>query len=601
MKRFKLIIALVLSLSMIFSTTTLYAAADSVNTTITIAHTNDTHARVSTDSKTIIGFAGISNIVKDLKVKNPNTLLVDAGDTFHGQSFATLEQGSSIVSIMNAMNYDLMVPGNHDFNYGQARLLELKALAKFPIISANIMKSDGSTLLDGTYIKEIGGIKVGFFGITTPETAYKTNPKNVEGLTFADVITTSKAKVAELKLKADVIVAVTHVGTDPASEVTSDMIAKAVTGIDLIIDGHSHTVYETGYVVNGTTIVSTGSYDANLGVVDLTITAGKVSKVTARLINTTTALTYGEDTVIKDLIATVKAGQSSVLSQVVGSTTVALDGLRDHVRTGETNMGNLITSAMLKLTGADVAITNGGGIRDSINVGEITKNEILTVLPFGNYIITKEVTGADIVAAIEMGTGSYPASAGMFPHLGNVTYTLDQNKAKGQRVSDVKIKGQPVVLTKTYILATNDFMAVGGDGYTMFKDKKTVNEYIGLDEAVIQYVSDKKNPIPTVTSYATVVPYIDPAILQDIPAYNPVLVVTTTPAVITAPTTTTSGPITVVTPTPETTTYVVISGDVLWKIAEKYHTTWQELQKLNGIKNANLIVIGQKLIVPTTK
>lgn len=525
---------------------------------ITIVHTNDTHSRVNEGDG--MGLAKVSSLIKELKQQNPNTLVLDAGDTFHGQTIATLSKGQSIANIMNTIGYDAMAPGNHDFNYGYERLLELDGITNFPILAANIKKADGSDLFTPYIIKEIAGVKIGIFGLATPETTYKTHPDNVKGLAFKDPTEAAAEMVALLKDQTDVIIALAHLGVDEASVDTSTKVAAGVEGIDLIVDGHSHTVLEQGKIVGSTMIVSTGEYDKNLGVVDLYVTNGKVSDIQADLVSKDEASVTVPDEAVKKAIDEIIAEQAVVLNQVVGKASVDLEGTREKVRTGETNLGNLITDAMVAETGADCALTNGGGIRASIPKGDITKGQVITVLPFGNYIVTKKVPGSDIKAALEHGTGSYPAAMGGFPHVSGIKYTIDTSRAAGDRVVDITVKGRPLDLQKEYILATNDFMAAGGDNYTMFADNKILNEYSSLDEAVIEYIQAKGTVSPALEARVSVK---DAAVAEVKENY-----------------------------------YIVKKGDWLSKIAIKYNTTWQKLQELNKIKNPDLIFPNQKILLP---
>lgn len=458
---------------------------------ITILHTNDTHGRVKADSS-IIGIDTISAIKKSIN----NSILVDVGDTLHGLPFATMNKGEDIVALMKLAGYDVMTPGNHDFNYGYERLLELANMAStgvnsFPIISANVIK-DNTTLLDANYIKEVDGVKLGFFGLTTPETAFKTNPNNVKGLEFASPIESAKKQVEELKAKgADIIVALAHIGTDESSEIVSTMIAKEVEGIDIIIDGHSHSNYPTGYEAeNGTLIVSTGEYGSNVGQVIITFDkdTNEITKKIASLIPKATAATQNPDEIVAQKIEEINEAQNVLLSKVVGVSKVVLDGARENVRTGETNLGNLITDAMLYVTGAEIAITNGGGIRATINAGEITKQDVVSVLPFGNFIVTKYLTGAQIKDILEHGVKDYPATAGHFPHVAGINFVFDAEKAPGERIVSIKINGKDIDMDAKYLVAANDFMAAGGDDYPHFKDVKTENEFQALDEALEEYI-----------------------------------------------------------------------------------------------------------------
>ena len=328
------------------------------------------------ESADSIGYVKLATILKEQKASNPNTLMIDAGDTFHGQTIANLVRGESIVRIMNTIGYDVMTAGNHDFNYGSAHLAELSKQTKFPVLGANVKRADGSRLLGANIVKEVDGIRIGIFGLTTPETAYKTHPNNVEGITFVDPVQEAKAQVAELQGKVDVIIAVAHLGVDTTSIDTSIKIAEQVPGIDLIIDGHSHTVMEQGTTIGNVLIAQTGEYSKNIGKIELMFTDGKLTGKTAGLIHKIDTGEIEADPVVTEIVNSVKKEQETVLSQVVGFTADKLVGERSVVRKGESNLGNIIPDAMLKETGADVSITNGGGIRASIEAGPVTRGQM---------------------------------------------------------------------------------------------------------------------------------------------------------------------------------------------------------------------------------
>jgi len=548
----KKVLSLILVLAVVFS---FGSFAAETGTNITIVHINDTHAKVFEGKYDGMGIAKVAAKVEALKAENPNTLLLDAGDTFHGTTFATLDKGASIIKVMNAMKYDVMTTGNHDFNYGQDRLLELAEMADFPILADNVVKEDGSKLLESYVIKEVDGVKIGIFGIASPETVYKTHPDNVKGLTFVDPVESSKAVVAELNDKVDVIIALAHVGVDEETLVKSTDIAKALPEIDVIIDGHSHTEFENGMPVNGVLIASSGEYTKNIGIINLTVLDGKVTAKTAELFTKAEAADLEPSSEISALMDDIKVEQEKITSVVLSNTKAVLDGERGQVRAGETNLGNLIADAMIHESGAEVAITNGGGIRASIPVGDITKGDIITVLPFSNYIVTKEVTGADIKAAIENGVDSYPATKGAFPHISGFAYTFDANLPAGQRVTSITKNGMALDMNKTYILATNNFMAAGGDNYTMFADYPIKGEFAALDEALIDYM----NVVDT----------------SNLPALSRVTTIEL-----------------------KVQEYTVKSGDYLWKIAKKYNTTWEDLAEKNTLENPHLIMPGQVLVVP---
>jgi 2',3'-cyclic-nucleotide 2'-phosphodiesterase (5'-nucleotidase family) len=456
---------------------------------ITIIHTNDVHSRVEESAYDGIGYAKVSAIVEMEKSKNPNVMVLDAGDAFHGQTISTLNKGESIVKIMNLVGYDVMTAGNHDFNYGQERLLELAQMAEFDLISSNVYKGDYSTYLPSYIIKEYEGVKVALFGLATPDTTYMTHPNNVIGLKFIDPIIVAKLMVAQLEGKVDIIVCLAHLGLDSGSEYTSEMVAKYVGGIDLIVDGHSHTVLESGRLVNNTLIVQAGEYTKNIGLVSLKLDKGVLTK-TAKLITKEDAAEIEANQEIIALIDEIKADNDAITSEVIGHTDIKLVGDREFVRIGETNLGNLITDAMIAETGAHIAFTNGGGIRASIEEGDITVGEVVTVLPFGNYVVTKQLTGAQIIEALEVGISDYPAQKGAFPHIAGMNLVFDPSKEAGNRIVSVTIGGEALELDNHYIVATNDFIAAGGDGYTMFIDAPLMGQYPGLDEVLINYIQE---------------------------------------------------------------------------------------------------------------
>ncbi|MDO5062732.1 MAG: 5'-nucleotidase C-terminal domain-containing protein [Peptostreptococcaceae bacterium] len=484
MKRF---ISKVVAATMLATTIFSSSAFAAEEKTLTIIHTNDVHAAVVDNGKSQIGFAKLGTYVEELRKKD-EILVLDAGDMIQGLPIANLEKGKSIISMANEIGYDAMAVGNHEFDFGTNNLFEIEKGFNFPMLSNNVMK-DGKLVFKPYIVKEVKGLKVGIFGISTPETAFKTHPENVVGYEFSDMVKASKDSVDKLRNveKVDIVIALAHLGLYEG-DYTSDIIAKNVPGIDLIIDGHSHTMLDKGLEESGTLIISTGSSMKAIGKVDLKIVDKKVVERTATLLKYDDVKDVKPEQAIVDAIKKVEEKQKVILDKVVGKAAVDLVGDREIVRTGESNLGQLATAAMLDLTKADVAITNGGGIRASIKAGDITMRDMVTVFPFGNIIMVKEVKGSDIVAALEHGTNEYPNEKGAFPHVGGVTFTLRVNAPVGKRVTDVKIGGQPIDLNKTYKVATNDFMAAGGDGYTMFKPYPSKAEYNTLMDTLLDYV-----------------------------------------------------------------------------------------------------------------
>lgn len=454
---------------------------------IVILHTNDSHGRVADN----LGFARVAHAKKKLEEAGATVLLLDAGDTLHGLPFATASQGESIVEIMNAVGYDAMVPGNHDFNYGYERLMELDGMAEFPILAANVLDGEGKSILPGTAVIEKGLVKFGILGLATPETTFKTSPANIEGLTFADPIETAREQAAALEAEGcSIIIALAHIGLSEGQEITSDMIAEQVEEIDVIIDGHSHTVLENGMWVNGALIASTGEYIENIGVIDIDGDGmAQAGLLTGEDLN---EAAFDEE--ISALIDQITAKQDELLNVVVGQTGADLEGARAVVRTSESNLGNLAADAFRSATGADVALTNGGGIRDSIPAGDITKKQLVTVFPFGNYVVTLNVTGAQLLAALENGVSLYPAEEGCFPQVSGLTFKFDPAQEAGSRVFDVKVGDEALDPEKTYLLATNDFIAAGGDGYP-FADVEIAGEFSAMEEILIAYIDSFETPV----------------------------------------------------------------------------------------------------------
>jgi 5'-nucleotidase len=380
-----------------------------------------------------------------------------------------------------------MVIGNHEFDYGSAQLEALMAMNDVPMLSANIKKEDGSDFATPYMIKEMAGYTVGIFGISTPETVYKSHPDNTVGLTFADPAETAQAMVDELKDKVDIIISLAHIGDE--GDYTASSIATTVEGIDLIVDGHSHSTYENGLKVGDTLIVQAAEKTKNLGMARFAIKDGEVVASTAYMFTKSEAMNYTPDADVAAIIEEINTANADILEEVVATAPYVLDGEKADVRTGETNLGNMITEALLDISGADVALTNGGGIRSSIAEGEVTKGDILTVLPYGNTVRVIELTGADIKAAIENGVDSYPEAKGAFPHIAGMTVEFDASLPAGERVVKIMIGDAELDEAATYTMATNDFLVAGGDGYSMFTGKKVTAEFGAMDEVLIDYMN----------------------------------------------------------------------------------------------------------------
>ncbi|ADC51374.1 Protein ushA precursor (two S-layer domains, UDP-sugar hydrolase, 5'-nucleotidase) [Alkalihalophilus pseudofirmus OF4] len=427
---------------------------------VSVIHTNDMHGRIMHNSENgELGLAKISELTNQARNENP-TLLVDLGDTFHGTNYVDFNKGLAAVEAMNAMSYDAMVPGNHDFNYGQDYLLELKDKLDFPLVSANILK-DRNPYLDGYTMIEKDGKRIALVGLTATDTAEKTNPAGIEGITFEDEVTAAKEAVAELEGQVDTILAISHSGLE-----TDRSIANEVEGIDVIFGGHSHDTLETPVKYEHGYVTQAFEYGKALGHTNLIFHEDQLVGVNGFLYRDGAEKT--EDPEISSILQSYKVEVDREMDEVIASTNVRLDGERANVRTKETNLGNLLTDAMRNELETDIAVTNGGGIRASIPAGEVTRNHVFTTLPFDNTLVRTMLTGEEILAALEHSVRVYPEENGGFLHVSGLTFTFNPAQPAGSRVEEVFVNGEELNVSESYSVATNNFTAAGGDGFNMF-------------------------------------------------------------------------------------------------------------------------------------
>lgn len=518
-------LSVLLALAMVFSlTVTSFAteeteatapAAAAETTTMAgktvILHTNDVHGAVE-------GYAYIAQLKADYEAKGAEVILVDAGDFSQGTTYVSSTKGADAVTMMNAAGYDVVTLGNHEFDYGYAQLKENMSKAKFKVVCADVFNEDGTPIFDASYTYTTkSGVKVGFFGMETPETQTKANPALIKGLTFADKDAFTKAaadQVAALK-DADVVICLAHLGVDAESAPyrSTDLYA-AVKGIDFIVDGHSHTVMTKGE--KGEPIQSTGTAFKNIGVIVIDDASKKIESNSLYEIKEDTAkdaTVAAEAKVIVDRVNN-EYGVKFATSKVELNGAKAPNGNRDV----ETNNGDLITDAMRwkVLQNKDgltvnedhvVAITNGGGIRAAIAKGDVTKKDINTVLPFGNTVAVVYVTGEQLLEALEASTFSTPTAVGGFPQVSGINFTIHTGKAYDKndttypestyygpktinRVVINSVNGKEFKANEVYAVVTNNFCAAGGDTYYAFKAASAqFDTGIPLDEAVMEYVT----------------------------------------------------------------------------------------------------------------
>ena len=482
-----------------------------------ILHSNDVHGAIK-------GYANIAALKAEYEAEGATVILVDAGDYSQGTTYVSSTKGLDAVKMMNVAGYDFATLGNHEFDYGYEQLKSNMSEAHFKVLCANVLDAEGNSIFDATAIKEVNGVKIGFFGLETPETQTKANPALIKGLQFLGgekMYECAQAQVAALKdAGADIIVCLAHLGIDGESEPNRsvDLFAK-VEGIDFIIDGHSHSVMEKG--PSDEPIQSTGTQFKNIGVIVIdnatkTIESNKLVAVTEESAKDETVAAAAK--VIVDRI-------NAEYGAVFAKSEVELNGNKaPGNRNMETNLGDLITDSMMWqiLKDADsltvpaeniVAVTNGGGIRAWIHKGDITKNDVFTVLPFGNTMTVVYVKGADLLEALEASTYCTPGAVGGFPQIAGMKITVDttaQYDANAEtypgstyhgpksinRVTIDEVNGKPFDPNATYAVATNNFTAAGGDTYYAFaRSEGSIDTGYTLDTILMDYIKEELNGV----------------------------------------------------------------------------------------------------------
>ena len=483
---------------------------------IIIYHTNDMHGRLATqdDDNVSIGIPKIAKIVNLSLLKN-NTFWFDAGDLSHGTPRMATDELDMLINTLNPAPLDAVCTGNHDYNFGVSHLLQLSRGLNTYFLSANtIDKQTGAPILlpymvyhvdlnRDNFLDEDGNsndstrddIQIGVFGLSTPETAYKTNPKNVETVEFADPILIAKKMVETLRSTCHVIIALTHLGLDNSSEYTGERLAKEVDGIDLIIDGHSHTVLEEGMKVNNTLIVQAGSHGHYLGRVVITLDnrTQQITNMAATLLNEqqVNMIAGNADTFLEHRLEELDEITNAKLDHVVAHTPEPILGYRELVRCRESQLGDLVADAVRWETKADIAVINGGTLRTGLPEGDITLRDLISVFPFGSSILVAEVTGKTIKDMLEHSVFSTPEEFGGFLNVSGLTFSFDPKAEVGHKVRSIAIKNQELEETKVYTLAIVDFLFAGGDDYTMLKDLKIIDKFSNIENIVAGYLNKK--------------------------------------------------------------------------------------------------------------
>lgn len=620
---------------------------------LNILHINDFHSRVEeinkydstcsekeTAAQECFGGAARLKTAFDQRrsaLSGKNVLSLNAGDNFQGSLFYSTLKGKAELEVMNVIGFDAMTVGNHEFDDGEEAILPFVEGAKFPVLGANVKATAQSTLGDRikpSTVVEIGGQKIGIIGVVTTDTNEIANPgPNVK---IDDDVAAIEAEVTKLKAEGvNKIIALTHVGYKRDLEV----LAK-IADIDVIVGGHSHTLlsntdpkaegpYPTfvdnagGYKVP---VVTANAYSKYLGEVTVTFDDNGVVK-SAKGDPILVDKTFTPDQAVAAQVAELAKPIDELRKKVIGQSSDKIEGDRTVCRVKECSMGNLVADAMLdagKGQGMTMAIINGGGLRASIAAGEVTQGDVISVLPFQNTLATFQLSGADIVKALENGVSQIDDGAGRFPQVAGLKFSFDKSKPAGSKVSDVQVKeGETFVAidpAKMYGVVSNNFMRAGGDGYASFKGAQNAYDYgPDLADVTAAYVGNN----------APYKPYTDGRITDLTPAdYKPAPKADAAPAApaAPAPAATAQAPAapapapaapagqapatapTVVEGQGQTTPpaagpskYTVVKGDSLWKIAESTYgdgERWTEIAKANSLRHPDLIQVGAELELP---
>jgi 5'-nucleotidase/UDP-sugar diphosphatase len=623
---------------------------------LTILHINDFHSRIEsinkfdstcsaeeeTKNECFGGAARLKTAIDETRaaLAGKNTLLLNAGDNFQGSLFYTTYKGAVEAEVLNAMKFDAMTVGNHEFDDSEDGLKVFLDKVQFPVVTANVLASFKSKIKDKivpSLVLTVGGQKIGIVGAVANDTDELSSPGpnimiGVDDKAISDEVQKLKAQ------GVDKIIALTHVGYPRDLAV----IAK-IPDVDVVVGGHSHTLlsntddkaagpYPTmvdnpgGYKVP---VVQAGSYSKYLG--DLTVVFDdkgvvKSAKGDPILIDSK----FKPDAAILTRIKELGAPIAALKQKVIGASTGPIDGSRDNCRAKECEMGNLVADAMLdrvKDQGISIAFANGGGLRASIDGGDVSMGEVLTVLPFQNSIATFQLKGADVVAALESGVSQVEEGKGRFPQVAGLKYAFDPKKPAGQRILSVEVsdggKFGPIDPNKTYGVVANNYTRQGGDGYDVFKEK-AINAYDygpSLEDTVAGYIGKHSPYKPYLDGRITVAGAAEAAkpadtaqtttdtsktttdtskTTADTEVKTPDLPAASNDLVNQAPTVDTKTATQPATATGGETKHVIVKGDTYWDLAEKYYGSgfeWKKIRDANDMR-PRALHIGSELNVP---
>ncbi len=627
--------------------------------TLNILHINDWHSRIESNNKyesTCSAeeetkgecFGGAARLVTAIaaerkKLEGQNVLLLNGGDNFQGSLFYTTYKGRTEAEFLNQMKFDAMTVGNHEFDDGEDALAPFLDVIRFPVLSANVKASAAAKVGDRikpSVVIELGGQKIGIIGAVTNDTPDLATPG--PNITIEDDVKTITAEVEKLKGQGvNKIIALTHVGYPRDKE----MIAR-IPGIDVVVGGHSHSLlsntdpkaegpYPTmidnpdGYKVP---VTQAASYSKLLGEFKVVFDDnGVVKEASGNPIPLDKSVTPDPQVLarIKELGAPIE----ELKAKQVGETTAAIDGSRESCRTRECAMGNLVSDAVLdrvKGQGVEIVFTNGGGLRASIDQGKVSMGEVLTVLPFQNTVATFKIPGKTVVGALEHGVSGVEEGKGQFPQVAGLKYSFDRSApANAGRIKSVEVmeggQWKPIDLAKEYIVATNNYVRQGGDGYKLFIDGKDAYDYgPSLEQVVADYVGAHSPYTPKLEGRITEVGATQPAKPADAaqggtsaPEAAPAVPappaasndIANTPPAVEAPAAKpgeaapaeAAKPADAATPVRAGGTHTIVKGDTYWDIAVKAYgdgTKWRRIAHANPGQEPHRLLVGSELKIP---
>ncbi len=575
------------------SVTNVVAAIDeNTNTSIDIYSFNDFHGALKEGSKDA-GMPKLVSFINQMREENENTVVVSAGDNYNGTPMSNLLFGAPVSDMFAAMDLVTSAVGNHEFDFGRDKLEIWEEDGQFPFVAANIIdKSTGELVdwVDPYIMKEVDGVNIAFIGLSTPETAYKANPLYVDDLEFTSPVEAAEMYVPIVKEEgADVVVLLTHIGTSQAEDgtITFEEAGQGlpyVDGVDLIFSGHSHM--RVSGEVNGVDVVQGYKQGRSVSKATINITDGEVDVDTELMHFVDFKDTLPEDEEMLKVLDDASVEVEPIMGVVVGNLAEEMTHERNLQNTP---LGQWITMVMQEEAMSDIAVTNAGGIRAPFDAGEVTMEEVYTVMPFDNVLSTFEFTGEQVYDLFEYGIGEeiYESIGPMQFYGAYVEY--DKDAEMGERIKSITLlDGREVMMDEMYTVATNDFMGSGGDNYTMFKEAEFVSESMFVRDVMANALKE----VETLTFEP--MEYVMPFNEDDVPEFQKPQIDPVPPVV--------EKPVTGITPTvpvaPDfNVVYTVKMGDSLGSIAYANGVTVEYLTSMNDIENSGMIFEGDEIVV----